>query len=214
MDMPHEISIVNHDTWSRNHKREYDATPKRYGEARDGLTNDEISGLTHLYGNASDTLRSMKSTKINFKNWVDGICNPSPCVIPELESDSRYRPSSIEIEAENAYNAYLSSIGKNSESNDIEMQKHSQSLYLDTWTVAEDSPENIQIQMFQSALSKMALFSSEDLNLYRKQAYSQILGYHNFLSKHKEEVGSEYEEFLRLEMKVIIQIRREIINRL
>ncbi len=50
--------------------------------------------------------------------------------------------------------------------------------------------------------------------LYRNQAYSQILGYHNFLLKHKEEIGSEYEEFLRLEMQVIIQIRREIIIRL
>lgn len=190
------------------------ASAIRPEQVSNGLTNDDISGLSHLYGNATDTLRSMKSTKVNFKNWVEGICNPSPCVIPELESDGRYRPSSNEIAAENAYNAHLTSIGETSELNDIKTQKHSQALYLDTWTVAEDAPENIQIQMYQSAISKIGLFSNEDLNLYRNQAYSQILGYHNFLLKHKEEIGLEYEEFLRLEMQVIIQIRREIINRL
>ena len=62
-------SSFSHDTWSRNHKREYNATPRKYGDARGGVAVINTIGTT--FGDAIMTVTG--SILFSTANVISGI---------------------------------------------------------------------------------------------------------------------------------------------
>lgn len=62
-------SSLSHDTWNRNHKKEYDATPKRYGEARGAVAVINTIGTT--FGDA--VMASTGMFLFSIANGISGM---------------------------------------------------------------------------------------------------------------------------------------------
>ena len=170
---------------------------------------DDVTGLKEQYGALSSEQTAMIAKQEEFKNFADNICNPSPCKLPEEETNPNYRLSQ---EEKNAIASVLSSI-----EGDITLYRKEKlfQYYMLRMQGSQDTgvtPEEKLMQNVSEKQQRIAETPTENLVVLRQMLAWQIQERNIVLTELNHEVDKDFLDFTRGEINILIQIRRDMIE--
>ncbi len=176
-------------------------------------SDDDKRGLQAIYGKISNDEIKTKLDINEFYTLVDTVCNPSPCKLPE-EDISTYQLSTEEIAARNLHLEEMRKEGLTDYATEIHyLTQGLKELYTKARTEANQTPESYLIPVIKEMGADISNLSSE-MRLNSRSVLSIQIKNRNFILKNfYKEFDNEFLKFLKAELKVLIQYRREIINR-
>lgn len=179
---------------------------------RNSLSSDDRAGLQSLYGSISPEEVTMKSEMNSFYSLADSICNPNPCVIPE-EDISTYQLSPEEVQARNDHNQYIKDQGSSYRTAIYDMTQMLKQLHQDSFVETGKSAESFLLGTIRNRQEDIANQENEMLNRSRQILAIQIKNRKLILAEYRNEFDSDFLRFLEAELKLLIQMRRDIIQR-
>lgn len=180
---------------------------------RTTLSADDKTGLQSLYGNITSEEKTMKSDMNEFYSLADNICVPYPCVIPE-EDISIYQLSAEEIQARNDHISELGKEGLYYRTAIFEMTQMLKQLHQDSYVETGKSAETYLLAATKERIQDISGLSPEMLLKSRQILSIQIKNRRFILSQYKNEFDTDFLKFTQAELNLLIQYRREIINRM
>ncbi|HMV41859.1 MAG TPA: hypothetical protein PK079_10830 [Leptospiraceae bacterium] len=180
---------------------------------RNSLSSDDRAGLQSLYGSISPEEATMKSEMNEFYSLADRICNPSPCVIPE-EDIGKYQLSTEEIQARAYHISELAKDGLDYRTAIFEMTQMLKKLHQDSYIETGNSAETYLLSVTKEMIQDISGLSPEMLLKSRQILSIQIKNRKFILSQFKNEFDTDFLKFTQAELNLLIQYRREIINRM
>ncbi len=184
------------------------------GSVKPILSGGDTDLIRVYYGNLTAEEDEMVNIMTSMKSIADSICNPYPCVTPQNETDSRYVIRGDEITALQRHKQQMQDGGLDSIAARLEKFKFFQKDYFTAFSFngisAEDyMKDSIDFMDFyiQDTPTELLIPSILDLCV-------TIDNRNKALVEHKSELDIQYLRFLEIELKVLIQIRRSMIDEL
>jgi hypothetical protein len=179
---------------------------------RTGMSADDKAGLQSLYGTLNTDEKDLNDFMKQFKQKADSSCNPYPCVIPQNETDSRYILRADEITALQRHKQQMQASGLDSIPERLDKFKFIQKDYFTAFSVNGISAEdylNESIDLMQDYIqdtpTELLIPSILDLSVTLDNRNRAI-------TEHRNELDIQYLRFLEIELKVLIQIRRSMLD--
>ncbi len=154
---------------------------------------------------------SINELTLEFKNKVEAGC---PCVMPDMETDVKYMLSNDELDIIDKYHRML----EEKDLNDHAMRKEyallGQNIYTKAHSDADNPVENYMIDILDNIQDHILPVSTDGLKSMRNILTLNIIDLNTVINNFNTEFNSQYHEFIKAELKMLIQIRRAVIDEL
>jgi hypothetical protein len=177
-------------------------------------SDDDKKGIQTIYGKISSEEIKTKQDINEFYSLVESICNPSPCKLPE-EDISVYHLSHDEIKARVEHELEMKKEGLGDYATEIHyLTQGLKELYFKARAEANETPESYLLPVIRERKEDIQSLSLEMKNKSRAVLSIQIKNRDFILKNFYKEFDNEFLKFLKAELKVLIQYRRDIIDRM
>jgi hypothetical protein len=178
---------------------------------RTSMSSDDKAGLKAIYGDLTAEETAMKLEMQSFADKANAYCT-APCVTPDKETNPKYALSAEEQDGIQYRNIELSKIGRNNFDSRKDDYKWFQKAYTSAFSYTKIPAEEYMRYAIEDTPLMMTKTPKEFLKPTRISVFLQILHRQVALEEQKYELDSNYYEFLKNEVKVLIQIRRALID--
>jgi hypothetical protein len=195
----------------------FDSLLYKFNEAeriRTNLNVDDKMGLDAIYGTATEEEKKMRVDLNSFFSRADTYC-VTPCVVPELESNPKYRYNEEEKVAIRLYFEEIKSKGYDKSEFFKEKYTWIQNYYFLSFSSNKYPAERYLLE----AIEKFNYFFltvplKEFFELERILISVQIESKNKMLEEAKWELDPQFYEFTESELKILISLRRKYIDSL
>lgn len=179
------------------------------GQVRNTLSTDDKEGIVSLYGNLDPEKMALANEINDFHIKVNSGC---PCLLPEDETEPKYKLSEEELQALAVHQNALAAKNLNTIENRRELTQYNQESYRTAYSIVKIPVERYMTKALTDKSSIITSSLIDDLKRMRitiiKDIYDANFGYSYFST----ELDIQYSDFIRSELKALIQIRKSIID--
>lgn len=188
--------------------------PLFQGDTGEIMTSAKITDMKIKYGELSALEEALLAEANAFIDSAAAFCNPSPCVFPRDEQDPVFRPTTDEIQYYDSYFLDEETSSINDPAEFITYNFNNQDLYFHSSRILKTPVERYMQNAISVTQAKIQNMPREYLRDHIKQLYFQIQRREKLLKELKDSLDYTYVQFIESELKVLIQIRREMLRAL
>jgi hypothetical protein len=170
-------------------------------------------GLDAIYGTATEEEKKMRVDLNSFSSRADTYC-VTPCVVPELESNPKYRYDTNDLKAIELYWLELTEEGKNNYDWRLKKYKWIQEYYFKAFAYNNKPAETFLLDIIENFSYYQGGGEEEYYRLERILISVQISIKQKLLEEAKWELDPQFYEFTESELKILISLRRKYIDSL
>ncbi|MGJ4748290.1 hypothetical protein ACQV5M_18155 [Leptospira sp. SA-E8] len=178
------------------------------------LTTNKRDAIVAKYGALSSADEQLLTEIKNFASIANTYCDPSPCALPKDEQNSAFKPRAEEIEYYESYLTNSESSSVNDPTEFLTYNVDNQNLYFHSSRILKEPPERYMQNVISITPVRIAKLPPEYIRDHLKQLYFQILRREKILKELDDQLDHSYTEFIKSELKILIQIRREMLKAL
>lgn len=176
------------------------------------MAGDDLSGLRSLYGQLSPSQKATLANMDIFYQKAEDFCNPSPCRLPENETITRYRHNSKDLQVLSQFEQKILQNHSSMTAFRLTKSLEFQDLWREAYTANNKAAESYLIDAINKTQIKIQQMETSYLQPQRQILTVQIRDRDKTLSEHADSLSPGYRKFLEAEKKMLIQIRREMID--
>ena len=179
------------------------------GLIKNDISDDDRAGVLALYGEISPKRAAVQTEMQGFLLNVEDGC---PCSLPENETDPRYVISTEESNALTEHEVILNEKNLNSQEKRKEHAQYYQKLHLNAYSNVAKPAERYLVNGLNNMNDNLETIPIERLRIMRKIIICNIDEKKYILDNLQYELDPRFYAFTQAEMKLMIQIRKAIIN--
>ena len=176
------------------------------------ISSDDALGVRTLYGELTNEELEKSNVVQGFALEVDSLCNPYPCQVLNEETDSRYAIRPQEIAALQVHENRMQAAGMNTVPARLNKFQWIQKDYL---TALIQNPLSAEDYLKENLDNSRIYISETPKELLLPSVLDLCVTIHNrkrAMEEHKYELDAQYLEFLEVEMKTLIILRRRMLD--